>query len=124
MPLQPGNAEVMEVAERIAGELEAAGADVLIDDRDQRPGVKFKDADLIGIPLRVVIGERGLKDGQVEVKWRTDAAAHHVPLERAGAAISDELVARRKEHVERCLDRQVQRSVDRGIKIADAGAAS
>ena len=49
----------MEAAEALEKQLEAAGVDVLIDDRDQRPGVKFKDADLIGIPLRVVIGERG-----------------------------------------------------------------
>ena len=53
--------------------LTAAGIDVLLDDRDVRAGVKFKDADLIGFPLRVVIGERGLKEGKLEIKWRWDA---------------------------------------------------
>ena len=52
---------------------EAAGVDVLIDDRDQRPGVKFKDADLIGIPLRVVVGEKGLKEGQARAEVATEA---------------------------------------------------
>ena len=61
---------VMEQAAALETALTAAGLDVLVDDRDQRPGVKFKDADLIGIPLRVVVGERGLKDGTIEIKWR------------------------------------------------------
>ena len=79
VPLQVQNAAVMEQA---AGARDvsstAAGLDVLVDDRDQRPGVKFKDADLIGIPLRVVIGERGLKEGTIEVKWRTEPEAQQV----------------------------------------------
>ncbi|MFW6132495.1 MAG: proline--tRNA ligase [Planctomycetota bacterium] len=64
--------DVIAAAERIHDELAAAGADVLLDDRPVRPGVKFKDADLIGIPLRIVVGERGLRDGNVELKRRTD----------------------------------------------------
>jgi prolyl-tRNA synthetase len=124
VPLQPNSAEVMDATERIVAELEAAGVDVLIDDRDQRPGVKFKDADLIGVPLRVVVGERGLKDGQVEVKWRTDSGAHTVPLDGAGAAILAELEAKRAEQADRCLDRQVQRAADRGIKLAGQGGSS
>jgi len=71
--------DVVAEAERIYAELRAAGADVLLDDRDARPGVKFKDADLIGIPLRVVVGERGLRDGNVELKRRTDAKPATVP---------------------------------------------
>ena len=78
VPLQPQSEEVMATTNGIANLLESAGVDCLIDDREQRPGFKFKDADLIGIPLRVVIGERGLKEGIVEVKWRTDSAAHNV----------------------------------------------
>ncbi len=58
---------------------------MLLDDRDQRPGVKFKDADLIGIPLRVVIGGRSLTEGQLEMKWRTKAEAEAIPL--AGATL-------------------------------------
>ena len=58
VPLQVQNPAVLEAAEALEKEFTAAGVDVLLDDRDQRPGVKFKDADLIGIPLRVVVGER------------------------------------------------------------------
>jgi prolyl-tRNA synthetase len=124
VPLQPNNPAVREAADRIVVELESAGVDVLIDDRDQRPGVKFKDADLIGIPLRVVVGERGLNDGQIEVKWRTDSAAHTVPLAEAGLAILGELNDRQSQHAETCLDRQVQRAAERGLKIAEQGTSS
>ncbi len=93
VPLQTQSAAVMEAAESLVTQFEAAGVDVLMDDREQRPGVKFKDADLIGIPLRVVVGERGLKEGTIEVKWRNEAAAHHVPAASAGAAILAELAS-------------------------------
>ena len=96
VPLQVNSEDVMSIARGLAGLLESAGVDVLIDDRDQRPGVKFKDADLIGIPLRIVIGERGLKDNTIEVKWRTDPAAHHVSAATAGPAILAEIEATRK----------------------------
>jgi prolyl-tRNA synthetase len=62
--------ECMSVANAIHHELEAKGIDVLLDDRPDRPGVKFKDADLLGCPLRVTVGTRGLKEGIIEVKWR------------------------------------------------------
>ena len=62
--------EVVEVAENLYEELRACGIDVLIDDRDVRAGVKFADADLIGIPYRIVVGARGLRDGVVELKLR------------------------------------------------------
>jgi prolyl-tRNA synthetase len=78
--------EVVAEAERVYAELKAAGADVLLDDRDARPGVKFKDADLIGIPVRVVVGERGLKAGTVEVKRRRDAEPAAVAAADAPAA--------------------------------------
>jgi prolyl-tRNA synthetase len=64
--------EVTEATARLEAELEQAGLEVLVDDREERPGVKFKDADLIGIPLRVTIGEKGLKNGQVELKPRSE----------------------------------------------------
>ena len=83
VPLNLDKPAVMDEAKRIYESLQAAGVDVLLDDRDARPGVKFKDADLIGIPLRVVIGERGLKEGNVEIKRRTDAQATLAPA--AGA---------------------------------------
>jgi prolyl-tRNA synthetase len=60
------------VAQKIHSELLDAGVEVLLDDRDERAGVKFADADLIGIPYRVVIGKKGLADGVVELKRRAD----------------------------------------------------
>jgi prolyl-tRNA synthetase len=66
------SAGVKAATEKLEAELEAAGLEILIDDREERPGVKFKDADLIGIPLRITIGEKGLANGQVELKPRSE----------------------------------------------------
>jgi prolyl-tRNA synthetase len=110
VPLQGQTEPVASVTETIVKQLEAAGVDVLVDDREQRPGVKFKDADLIGIPLRVVIGERGLKEGKIEVKWRADAEPHHVPAETAGEAILAELNAARKESEHIVAERRAARA--------------
>ena len=68
--LDPDNADVAKVAFDLEAQLEAAGIDVIVDDRAERPGVKFKDADLIGFPVRVVVGAKGLANGGVEVKRR------------------------------------------------------
>ncbi len=114
VPLQPQNDAVMQVAETISAGLESAGVEVLIDDRDGRPGVKFKDADLIGIPLRIVVGERGLKEGTVEVKWRTDPAAHNISAATAIEAILAELDSTRKALDARASDRRTARAVARG----------
>jgi prolyl-tRNA synthetase len=73
------------VAEDIYRELRAGGADVLIDDRDERPGVKFRDAELTGIPVRVSVGSRDLADGVVEVTRRATGEKTRVP---AGDAIA------------------------------------
>jgi prolyl-tRNA synthetase len=73
LPINNDSPEVVAEAERIYNELRGAGVDVLLDDRDVRPGVKFKDADLLGIPLRIAVGDRSLKAGKVEIKRRTDA---------------------------------------------------
>ena len=104
IPLQVNKAEVMDLTTKLEQELEAAGVDVLTDDRDQRPGVKFKDVDLIGVPLRVVIGERGLKDGSIEVKWRHEAAARNLPLATATQAILAELAGARAKHDAYCRE--------------------
>jgi prolyl-tRNA synthetase len=72
--------QVREVADKLYAELIASGIDVLLDDRNERPGVMFADMELIGMPHRVVIGERGLKDGMVEYQGRTDTAATSVSL--------------------------------------------
>jgi len=71
--VQLGQSEaVVEAVAKLERELEAKGIEVLVDDRDERPGSKFKDADLMGLPLRVTVGERGLKTGQVELKPRSE----------------------------------------------------
>jgi prolyl-tRNA synthetase len=86
--LDPLNEEAKSVAQKLGAAAEQAGADVLIDDREERPGVKFKDADLIGIPLRVTIGGRGLKEGVVEVKWRAEKEVAKVPVGAAGSHLA------------------------------------
>ncbi len=72
---------VKETVEKLYAELMASGIEVLLDDRDERPGVMFADLELIGIPHRIVIGERGLKDGNVEYQGRRDDKATAIPLQ-------------------------------------------
>jgi prolyl-tRNA synthetase len=90
--LNPNDPDTARAAEQVAGELSGRGLDVLYDDRDERPGVKFKDADLIGIPLRVVVGGKSLAAGQIELSLRRDRQKILVP---AGEAVAKtlELVA-------------------------------
>ncbi len=95
---QLGSGEQVDAAvAQIEKQLEEAGLEVLVDDRDERPGVKFKDADLIGIPLRITVGDRGLKNGIVELKRRAEKGSEEVPLadiaERARAAAVELLSA-------------------------------
>jgi len=87
-PLNVAQEDVMQAAEKLYQELTAAGIDVLLDDRDYRAGVKLKDADLIGIPLRIVVGGRGLAEGNLEVKWRHEAESFNVPVEGGAAKIT------------------------------------
>jgi prolyl-tRNA synthetase len=110
IPLQVNKAEVMNLTRKLEQGLEAAGVDVLTDDRDQRPGVKFKDVDLIGVPLRVVIGERGLKEGSIEVKWRHEPTTRNLPLATAVEAILAELAGARSRHDAYCRERIAARS--------------
>ena len=86
LPINVSHAETFSTAEAIYNDLRGAGIEVLLDDRDERPGVKFKDADLIGIPLRITVGEKGLKDGVVELKERSSSEVKRVKLEEAAAA--------------------------------------
>jgi prolyl-tRNA synthetase len=74
LPVNTSHGESMELANTLYRALLANGIDTILDDREERPGVKFKDCDLIGIPLRVTIGERGLKEGNVDIKVRTEKA--------------------------------------------------
>ncbi len=82
---------VMEASERLYRELQAAGIDVCWDDRDARPGVKFADMELIGIPHRIAIGDRGLERGTVEYRARTAEASEDLPLEGIVRALQDKL---------------------------------
>ncbi|MBY0311549.1 MAG: proline--tRNA ligase [Phycisphaerales bacterium] len=78
--MKPEEAKQQDAAKRVAAELSELGYDVLIDDRSERPGVKFKDADLIGLPLRITIGDKALEQGGVEFKVRRDGAASKVEV--------------------------------------------
>lgn len=80
--VKPDDSVQAEVAERIYNELAKAGVEVLLDDRDERPGVKFKDADLLGIPVRITVG-RGAAEGSVEYKLRRDAEKSDMTVEDA-----------------------------------------
>jgi prolyl-tRNA synthetase len=80
-------------ADELYAQLLAAGVDVLLDDRDERPGVLLADVELIGVPHRVVIGERGLKEGSIEYQRRNDAAPTPVPISGAAAFIRERLCA-------------------------------
>ncbi len=91
--LDPDKEDVAKVAFDLEAALEAEGIDVIVDDRAERPGVKFKDADLIGFPVRVVVGGKGLANGGVEVKRRADDKSKMklVPVAEATAAIREAL---------------------------------
>jgi prolyl-tRNA synthetase len=86
--LDPQLPEMMDMAKKLSAAAEKAGADVLIDDRAERPGVKFKDADLIGVPLRLTIGSKGLKDGIIELKWRNQKEVAKIPVAEIEARLA------------------------------------
>ena len=80
-----GGAE--EIAEQAAEALSAAGKDVLLDDRDQRPGEKFADADLIGIPIRITVGKKSLGDGAVDVRDRSTGEERRMSVAQLGKEV-------------------------------------
>ncbi|MBE7523780.1 MAG: proline--tRNA ligase [Burkholderiales bacterium] len=82
---------VRELADRLHDQLTAEGIEVLLDDRGERPGVMFADLELIGIPHRITIGDRGLKEGRVEYQGRRDAAPVSVPVGEIAAYVKDRL---------------------------------
>ncbi|GAH73169.1 unnamed protein product, partial [marine sediment metagenome] len=75
--------DVARAAEKIYKQLLDNGVDVLLDDRALRGGVKFKDADLLGIPVRVTVGAKSLAEGNVEIKLRAESQSQKVPIEKA-----------------------------------------
>ncbi len=93
LPLQMHESTVAEAAERLHGELLDLGLDVLLDDRDLRAGTKFKDADLLGTPLRITIGKRSLQEQKVEIKLRTESESTLIPLQDASRIIREKIEA-------------------------------
>ena len=87
-----------DAADKIYNELKAAGIEVLLDDRDERPGVKFNDMDLIGFPIRITVGEKNLPN--VEVKLRNAAEPEMIPLEEASSKVV-EMVRKAMEELNR-----------------------
>ena len=83
LPVSVNEEEVVSISSKLYEELKARGVDALIDDRDARPGVKFMDADLIGVPYRITVGMRGLKEGVVEIKERASGAVEKVKIGEA-----------------------------------------
>jgi prolyl-tRNA synthetase len=83
LPLNMKDPKTVETADKLYNDLKAKGIEALIDDRDERAGVKFKDADLIGIPVQVILGEKNLKEGLVEIKDRKTKEAVKVKIEDA-----------------------------------------
>jgi prolyl-tRNA synthetase len=81
------SAAVRDAADALYEQLSVSGVEVLLDDRDERPGVMFADMELIGIPHRIVVGERGLKDGQVEYQGRRDKEPSRVARADAAALL-------------------------------------
>jgi len=93
LPLQMHQAQVVETAEKIYSDLMSDAIDTLLDDRDERAGIKFNDADLLGIPVRVTIGAKGVQKGQVEIKLRSDAESAFVPLDAAASFVKEKVKA-------------------------------
>ena len=85
------NENIKSTADSLYEELKAAGIDVVLDDRNERPGVMFADMELIGIPHRIVIGDRGLKEGMVEYKGRQDTDPTMLPLDGITALLQSKL---------------------------------
>ncbi|MEO8347426.1 MAG: proline--tRNA ligase [Acidobacteriota bacterium] len=86
--LNPSDEAARQAADTLYESLAGAGHDVFYDDRDERPGVKFKDADLVGFPIRVNVGGRALKEGKVEIVSRRDKSVRAVPLAEAAEAVT------------------------------------
>ena len=92
VPLNMNKSEAVAAAAiQLYEQLQALGIEVLLDDRNERPGIKFADMELIGIPHRIVIGDRSLTEGQVEYKQRTEADAHNIPLHNVIDFLRDKL---------------------------------
>ena len=84
---------INSVAEKLYADLQAAGLEVLLDDRDERPGFKFKDADLLGIPYRVTVGKNFVKNGTLEIKHRKDGTVTEMTPEETVSSLTTKILA-------------------------------
>jgi len=91
LPLQMHETELVGAAEKIYRELSDHGLDVLLDDREIRPGIKFKDADLLGTPLRITLGIRNLRNDRVEMKLRSQSESSLIPCGNAPALVREKV---------------------------------
>ena len=96
MPLDPTIQECAEVCDRLTAELCEAGIEVIVDDRDIRPGVKFADNDLMGFPYQIVLGKRGLKNGTVELKDRATGEREDVAIDEVASKVADLVISQRR----------------------------
>ena len=94
--IKPKDVACSEAGDRLYDALIAGGIDVLIDDRDERPGVKFKDADLVGIPYRLTVGPKGIADGVVELRWRGTGETRDLPVDRAAETMIEAVLDERR----------------------------
>ncbi|MDR1010211.1 MAG: proline--tRNA ligase [Opitutaceae bacterium] len=120
--LDPQAADAAAMAREVAGAAEQAGADVLIDDRAERPGVKFKDADLIGVPLRITIGGKGLREGVIEMKWRHEKDVAKIPVGEACGRVAAAVKAANDAAVKAANDAVVKAANDAVAKAANDAA--
>ena len=96
LALSQDDEEIVSVADSIYTALLAQGIEVVLDDRDMRPGVKFKDADLMGFPYQVVVGKRGVSEGVVEIKNRATGERESVSIASAAAHVEQTVLAERR----------------------------
>jgi len=96
LSLQGNDPQVVATSEALYVELTKLGIEVLYDDREERPGVKFKDADLVGLPYRIAVGKKGVAEGMVELKSRRSPDIEKVKIEEVARRLSDTIIAERK----------------------------
>jgi prolyl-tRNA synthetase len=95
LDLQKDDPQVIATATKIYDELRAAGIEVLYDDREERPGSKFKDADLVGIPYRIAVGKKGLAEGVVELKLRRGTEVRKIKIDEIVPLVVSEVTKER-----------------------------
>jgi prolyl-tRNA synthetase len=88
LPINYKDKAIQKVCDELYQALQERGVEIILDDRDERPGVKFKDADLVGIPLRVTVGAKGLEKGCIELRWRRDGKSQEVPIDKAADTLA------------------------------------